>query len=173
MPEMLAEARMREIYDLHAGPLLRYLMGFTYGSRQAAEDLMQETLVRAWRNLETLNTDPAILRPWLFTVARRIAVDAVRARRARPSYTDDEDVNDLPASEDTIEKMLTAETVRGALPQLTPEHQRVIIEIYYHGRTAGETARLLGIPEGTVKSRAYHALRALRTAIGAISGSGP
>jgi RNA polymerase sigma-70 factor, ECF subfamily len=81
---MLAEARMRELYDLHAGPLYRYLMSLTFGQRQAAEDLVQETLLRAWRNLDSLNADIKTLRPWLFTVARRIAIDASRARRRAP-----------------------------------------------------------------------------------------
>jgi RNA polymerase sigma-70 factor (ECF subfamily) len=163
---MLAEARMRELYDLHAGPLYRYLMSLTFGQRQAAEDLMQETLLRAWRNLDSLNTDVKTLRPWLFTVARRIAIDASRARRARPRYSDDAEVGDFSTPEDTMEQVLTAETVRRVLPQLSPEHRRVIIELYYHGRTARETAEIVGIPEGTVKSRAYHALRAMRAAIG-------
>jgi RNA polymerase sigma-70 factor, ECF subfamily len=60
--------------------------------------------------------------------------------------------------------------VRRALPRLSPEQQRVIVEMYYNGRTASETAALVGVPEGTVKSRAYHGLRALRAAIGAING---
>jgi RNA polymerase sigma-70 factor, ECF subfamily len=171
--DMLAEARMRELYDLHAGPLYRYLMSLTFGQRQAAEDLMQETLLRAWRNLNSLSPDVGSIRPWLFTVARRIAIDASRARRARPAYSDDAQVGDLPAPEDSIERILTAETVRRALPRLSPEHRRVIVELYYHGRTASETAEIVGIPEGTVKSRAYHALRAMRAAIGAINGGAP
>ncbi len=170
MSEILAEARMREIYTLHSGPLFRYLLGLTFGQRQAAEDLMQETLLRAWRNLGTLNSDSGTLRPWLFTVARRLAVDALRARRSRPDISSDTDVHELPSADDRIDRMLTAEMIRRALPRLSLDHQRVIIEIYFHSRTASETARLLGIPEGTVKSRAYHALRAMRSTIGAISG---
>ena len=163
---------MRELYQMHARPLYRYLMGLTFGQRQAAEDLMQETLLRAWRNLDTLNADLRTLRPWLFTVARRIAIDASRARRSRPAHREDTDVGELPAPDDTIDRMLTAETVRRALPLVSPEHRQVIVALYFHGRTASETAALLGIPEGTVKSRAHYALRALRTAIGSIGGGG-
>jgi RNA polymerase sigma-70 factor, ECF subfamily len=165
-----AEERMRELYQTHARPLYVFLLGLTLGHRQAAEDLTQETLLRAWRSLDTLNADVSTLRPWLFTVARRLAIDSFRARRARPVATENTDPDELPSTDDTFERMLTAETVRRALPRLSPEHQQVLVEIYYRGRTAREIAELFGIPEGTVKSRVYYGLRALRSAIGAVGG---
>ena len=156
------EARMQALYDAHAKPLYRFLLQLTFGDRQAAEDLLQETLLRAWRKLDELNADIDTLRPWLITVARRIAIDAGRARQARPAEVGAFDITGVPASEDPIDRMLAAQTIRQALLRLTPEHRTVIIEIYYRGRSASEVAELLGIPEGTVKSRTYHALRSLR-----------
>ncbi len=161
---------MRELYELHGRALYRYLIGLSYGNPQLAEDLVQETLLRAWRNIETLNPDANTLLPWLFTVARRVAIDAARARRVRPAQTDDADVADLPIDADPMDQVLTAQTVRRALPRLSPDHRQVVIELYYRGRTVAEAAVRLGIPEGTVKSRAYHALRALRVAIGTLHG---
>lgn len=168
-PGMAAEERMQALYQAHARPLYRFLLRLTFGERQAAEDLLQETLLRAWRKLDGLNADIDTLRPWLFTVARRIAIDASRARQARPPEVGVADITTVPAREDAIERLLAAQTMRQALARLSPEHRGVIIEIYYRGRSASEAAASLGIPEGTVKSRTYHALRVLRTAMGSAS----
>ena len=161
-----AQERMRALYEAHAKALYRFLLRLTFGERQAAEDLLQETFLRAWRHLDGLNADVNTLRPWLFTVARRISIDSSRARLARPPESSALDMGALPAGDDAIERLVVAETVRQALSCLSPEHRGVIVEIYYHGRSAGETAALLGIPEGTVKSRTYHALRRLRRVVG-------
>jgi RNA polymerase sigma-70 factor (ECF subfamily) len=160
-----AAARMQALYQVHAKPLYRFLLGLTFGERQAAEDMLQETMLRAWRNIEDLNANIATLRPWLVTVARRVAIDAGRARHARPAEVNVVDLTGVPADDDAIEGMLAAETIRQALTRLSPEHRRAIIEVYYHGRSAAEAARLLGVPEGTVRSRIYYALRALRAGL--------
>jgi RNA polymerase sigma-70 factor (ECF subfamily) len=157
-----AHERMQAMYDAHAKALYRYLLRLTFGERQAAEDLLQETFLRAWRHLDDLNADVNTLRPWLFTVARRISIDSSRARLARPSESSALDVAAMPASDDAIEGLLAAQTIRQALSSLSADHRSVIVEIYFNGRSARETAEVLGIPEGTVKSRTYHALRRLR-----------
>ena len=80
--ERLADdAFIRALYAEHGGALLRYALHLTGGDRQRAEDLVQETIVRAWRHPDALSDRPA--RPWLFAVARNLAVDAHRARQAR------------------------------------------------------------------------------------------
>ena len=168
--QLPADARMREIYHAHAHALYRFLLGVTFGEQQAAEDLVQETLLRAWRNLDQLAPDVASLRPWLFTVARRIAIDAARARQARPSEVGTVDMTVLAERDDPIERLVAVQTVRSALRLLTVEHRRVLLEIYYRGRSVAEAAALLGIPEGTVKSRTYNALRALRAVLDEQSG---
>lgn len=165
---------MRELYELYSPTLHRFLTGLTYGRPELAEDLVQETLLRAWRSIESLNPDPRTLLSWLLTVARRVAIDAARARRARrarPNQTTDADVVDLPNEGDPIDQMLTAHTIRGALQRLSPEHRQVVMELYYHGHTVSEASEIIGIPEGTVKSRAYHALRRLRTALDTAPGA--
>ena len=161
-----ADQRMRHLYEQHARPVYRYLLSLTSGNQQAAEDLLQETLVRAWHSLDALNPRIETLRPWLFTVARRLAIDATRARRVRPVPADDVDVGHVAAPVDSIDQLLTAHTVRQALPRLSQDHRRIVLELYYNGRTTREIAELIGIPEGTVRSRAFYALRVLREAIG-------
>jgi RNA polymerase sigma-70 factor, ECF subfamily len=141
----------------------------TFGERQAAEDLTQETMLRAWRNTDSLNSNIDTLRPWLLTVARRVAIDAGRAKQARSTEIGAFDLGVLASRDDAIDRMLGAQTIRQALAQLTPEHRNVIIEVYYRGRSAAEAGEILGIPTGTVKSRTYHALRILRAALGSRS----
>lgn len=160
-----ADRRMRELYELHGGALYRFLLRWTRGERQAAEDLLQETLVRAWKNLAYLNTDLTAVRPWLYTVARRIAVDANRAKKARPAEVGIEDMSAVSDGENEIDRLLEAHALRLALGRLSVDHRHVLVEIYYRGRSVSETARVLGVAEGTVKSRSHHALRALRKAI--------
>src|ERR1700733_15972166 len=75
------EAFIRALYAEHGGALHRYAMHLTGGDAQRAEDLVQETMVRAWRHPDALADRPA--RPWLFAVARNLAVIAPRARQLR------------------------------------------------------------------------------------------
>ena len=158
------EQLLRSLYAEHAGPLLSYVLRLTDGDRQRAEDVVQETLLRAWRHPEALDPARGGLRPWLCTVARNIVVDGARARRARPTEVGDEALASVPA-DDQFENALLAWEVADALGTLSVDHRAVLIETFYRGRSVSEAAYLLGIPEGTVKSRTYYALRSLRLAL--------
>jgi RNA polymerase sigma-70 factor, ECF subfamily len=160
-----AHERMHTLYQVHAPAVYRFLLRLTFGERQAAEDLLQETMLRAWRNIHDLNSDPMSLRRWLYTVARRIAIDAGRAKQARPAEVALPTMAGLSTPDGAIDQMLAAQLVKQAMSSLSPDHRAVIIEIYFRDRPAAEAATRLGIPEGTVKSRTYHALRALRAAL--------
>jgi len=160
--------RMQTIYDLHSAALLRTLLNWTYGDWQAAEDLMQETMVRAWKHLETLNADPQTLRPWLFTVARRIAIDRFRARVVRPPETEPEQLDEAVDPAEPLERLLDRTTVVGALRELSEVHRTALVQVYLMDRTVPEAAAELGVPEGTVKSRLHHGLRAARAAVGCV-----
>jgi RNA polymerase sigma-70 factor, ECF subfamily len=159
------EAPIETVCRLHGRPLYRFLLKITFGDRREAEDLLQETLLRTWRYLQDHTADATVLRPWLYTVARRAAIDAARARQARPAEVTAPDLTTLPAGRDDIDRLLTQMTIRRALMSLTPDHRHVLYEIFYRGRTARQAAHALGIPEGTVKSRMFYALRALAAAI--------
>src|SRR6266568_4535367 len=78
-----AQERMRVLYQIHAESLVSACQAWANGDQHVAEDLVQETMVRAWLNLEKFECDPGALRPWLMTVARRVAIDAFRARSVR------------------------------------------------------------------------------------------
>jgi RNA polymerase sigma-70 factor, ECF subfamily len=158
------EESLRALYDQHAPVLLSYAMRLTEGDRARAEDIVQETLVRAWRHLDRLDQQDRPVRPWLFTVAQRLAIDAHRARLARPPEVGAAALASVPAL-DEIEHTLDRIVVVDALDSLSREHRAVIVETYYRGRSVADAARVLGVPEGTVKSRCYYALRALRLAL--------
>lgn len=159
---------IRELWRLHGTALIRFALKLTLGDRQRAEDIVQETLVRAWHHPEVVDGREHLVRPWLFTVTRRVAIDMWRARSRTDEVLGDGQT-DQPDPAESIEQVATALDVRAAIAQLTPEHRQVVVEMYYLGRPVTEIARSLRIPEGTVKSRAYYGLRHLRRLLSAAS----
>ncbi|MER6070316.1 sigma-70 family RNA polymerase sigma factor [Streptomyces sp. NPDC001817] len=158
-----AEHELAALQREHGGPLFALLLRLCDGDRQRAEDLVQETLVRAWQHPEALHAeDFDSVRPWLLTVARRLAIDARRAREARPPETGAEIPESARVTADHAERAAAMLDVREAVKTLTPEHRDVLVLVYFLGASVAEAAQTLGVPPGTVKSRAYYALRALR-----------
>ena len=156
---------LTRLFDEHGAVLLGYATRLTSGDVHRAEDAVQETLIRAWRHPEAWTGDRGSPRGWLMTVLRHIVVDQIRARRARPMEVAGDQAERLPEPTDSIEEALQSWTVTEALASLTPAHRAVLVETYYRGRSVAETAEVLGVPEGTVKSRSFYALRALRLAL--------
>jgi RNA polymerase sigma-70 factor (ECF subfamily) len=157
------EALIRTLYQEHGRSLLAYATRLT-GDRAAAEDVVQETLIRAWKHAASMVSERGSIRGWLLTVARNIITDRVRAKAARPQEVAESPATP-PVERDHAQGVVDTMTVLGALERLTPEHREVLVEMYYRGRTVTETAEALGLPPGTVKSRSYYALRAMRAAI--------
>ena len=131
--------------------------------RAAAEDVVQEALVRAWRHSDSLTNGKGSVRGWLLTVVRNIVTDQVRRRNARALEVRDAEM-DVAVEEDHADQVLTSIVVVDALRLLSTEHRAVLEQVYLLGSTVAEAAKALGIPPGTVKSRTYYALRALREA---------
>jgi RNA polymerase sigma-70 factor (ECF subfamily) len=164
-PATVDEELLRALWDEHAGPLLAFACRLTSGDQARAEDLVQETLLRAWQHPEVLDPARGSLRPWLLTVARRVAIDQQRARQARPLEVQDSALATWAGEDDPIDRAIETWLISDALATLTPAHREVLLETYYVGRSVAEAAVALGIPEGTVKSRTFYALRALRSAL--------
>jgi RNA polymerase sigma-70 factor (ECF subfamily) len=161
------EAADEYITALYAdnGPfVLRYVTGLLK-DRHLAEDVVQETMVRAWRYCTQFSEEKGSVRGWLIKVAHNLAMDKIRMRRSRPIEVA-EDAAQEASVEDHADAVVTALEVRQALSRLTPGHRDVIEQIYLHGCTAREAAARLGIPEGTAFSRSYYALRILRAELG-------
>lgn len=155
------ERTLADLQREHGGALFRFLLGLTFGDRQRAEDLLQETLVRAWQHPEAFDGPYESMRPWLFTVGRRLAIDARRSRQARPTEVSDAALESAPGRLDTTDATVSALDVREAVRTLSPEHRAVLVHMYFRGLSVAETSEVLGIPPGTVKSRSYYALRQL------------
>lgn len=150
---------MRTLHDEHASALWSFVVSLT-GDPVAAQDVVQETLLRAWRHPEVLDPATGSPRGWLFTVARHLVIDDWRSRRTRPETVTDS-VPEL-ATTDTTDRALQSWVVLEALGRLSADHRAVLAECYYGGRSIADAARTLGIAEGTVKSRTHYALLALR-----------
>jgi RNA polymerase sigma-70 factor, ECF subfamily len=170
--DTVSDDAIGELWRAHGAALLRFARKLTLGDGQRAEDIVQETLLRAWRHPEIVGTGATAIRPWLFTVTRHIAIDMWRARsRSEAAEEALEDRHrELPDPAEPIEQVVTALDVRTALALLSAEHRQVITEMYFRGRSVAETAEILGVPVGTVKSRSYYGLRQLRLAIAGPSG---
>ena len=155
---------MRALHDEHAAALWAYCVRLLSGDRAKAQDLVQETLLRAWRHPAVLDQSERSARAWLFTVARRLVIDDWRSRRLHSEIPTAE-VPEQHTVDDDTDRLLQSWVVADALERLSPDHRRVIVECFYRGRSVADTARTIGVPEGTVKSRTHYALRALRLAL--------
>jgi RNA polymerase sigma-70 factor (ECF subfamily) len=154
------EALIRTLFEEHGRAMLAYATRLT-GERAAAEDIVQEALIRAWKNPDALVNGKGSVRGWLLTVIRNLVTDKVRARNARPKEVA-ESPTTVPTERDHADKVVNSMVVLDALDQLSDMHRSVLVEIYVRGQSVSEAAEALGIPPGTVKSRSYYALRALR-----------
>lgn len=148
----------------HGPALLAYATRLTGGDRHAAEDVVQETWLRAWRNVDRLTEDRGSVRGWLMRVAHNVAIDQHRGRRARPTEVELPELDVpgapvIPAPSDEVETRVVVGAVLGTLPAV---HRDTLVEVYFADRTALSAASVLGVPVGTVKSRVHNALNALR-----------
>jgi RNA polymerase sigma-70 factor (ECF subfamily) len=160
----LDEARLIQLSDEHAPTLLGYALRLT-GDRQLAEDAVQETLIRAWTHPGAFAGSGSPL-GWLLTVLRNVTRDQYRASRARPREIFGEVPEITAASvDDEIDLAVESWVVAEALAGLTDSHRAVLVETFYQGRSVKQAAAVLGVPEGTVKSRTFYALRALKAAL--------
>ncbi|MBA2807722.1 MULTISPECIES: sigma-70 family RNA polymerase sigma factor [Streptomyces] len=145
--------------------LLRYANRLTSGDLHRAEDIVQETMLRAWlTDLDAHDENHRIA--WLLRVARNLAVDAHRRDRAVPVGALPDDMLHRPdGAGDLADTVVDRQVVRRALARLSPEHREVLFHVHLHDRTRAEAARAIGVPQGTVKSRNHYALEAMRREI--------
>ncbi|MFD1522350.1 sigma-70 family RNA polymerase sigma factor [Pseudonocardia yunnanensis] len=157
--EVTDEEWVRKLFEEHGKAMLAYARRLT-SDRSAAEDIVQEVLVRAWRHRVVPIAGKTAVRAWLFTVIRNLVVDRFRAQNSRPIEVVETQLTH-PVERDHADRVVDSMLVSQALDSLSPEHRAVLEDVYLHGKTVRETAETLGIPPGTVKSRTHFALRAL------------
>jgi RNA polymerase sigma factor (sigma-70 family) len=155
---------VRALYRVYRDPLLTFVVRLTAGNREHAEDVVQETMVRAWREADRLDLSGPSLMPWLATVARRIVIDEHRRKQVRPAESGEGAVADMPVDDDSTATILRV-AVADAMRELSPSHREILNQTILRDRTVNQAAAALGIPVGTVKSRVYYALRALQVVL--------
>jgi RNA polymerase sigma-70 factor (ECF subfamily) len=158
----LPDAGLRAAYDAHGAELYRFARR-ALSDAGLAEDAVQEAFLRAWRASASYDPARASQRTWLFAIVRNVVIDFARARRVRPPLATGDAID--AAVDDELDRAVTSWQVEAALGELDDDHRRVLVEVHWLGRPYAEVADDLGIPAGTVKSRVYYGLRALRSAL--------
>ncbi|HEV3171909.1 MAG TPA: sigma-70 family RNA polymerase sigma factor [Actinocrinis sp.] len=151
----------RMLYERYRPLLQGYVVRLTRDV-QWAEDIVQAAMVRAWRARHQLTLGEAATRSWLFTAAYRIFIDEYRSRCIRPVTLTGQDIAAPDSDDDEVERLVWSVTLATALSALSEPHRQAIVHVYYLNRTIDETASMLGVSPGTVKSRLHYGLRALR-----------
>jgi RNA polymerase sigma-70 factor (ECF subfamily) len=165
--------RLLQLQQTHGAALYGLLAPWTHGDRQVAENLVRETLARASSNLDEFGADTSMLRPWLFTLARRVAIGFSQGGQGRATHLAARGGDEAGSVDAGAEQRPDPQVVARAINRISAEHRRVAVELYYRRRSVPETARILGVPEAVVRIQALGALRALRSAIGDGAAASP
>lgn len=157
------ETALREMYERHGGLVHRVGLACLPGMHEA-EDLTQATFVAAWRGRQTYDPDRGTLAGWLLGIARRQAVDRLRALRRERTVTDAVLRHSAPAySEEPVpDQVLDRIVVLDELSRLGDEQRRVLELAFFDDLTHVQIAGLTGLPLGTVKSHLRRGLARLR-----------
>jgi RNA polymerase sigma-70 factor (ECF subfamily) len=152
---------LRALYGIYAGELFGFAVN-ALGERGAAEELVQEVFTRAWRHAERYDPARASVRTWLYQIARHAIIDTRRRASVRPSLALHEPRPGTEPVAESIEQAMLGWQVATALERLSPDHRQMIRLAHLQGLTMREIAERTDLPVGTVKSRTWYALRALR-----------
>lgn len=153
---------MREAYEAYGAGIYRFAVRALHDPG-LAEEVVQDTFLRAWRARDRYDSAAGSPRTWLFAIARNVAADLARARAARPRSSELRD--EAGFVDDPSEHVHRSWQVEEALERLSHDHRYVVVEIAVNQRACSDVAVDLGVPEGTVRSRLYYALRALGFAL--------
>jgi RNA polymerase sigma-70 factor (ECF subfamily) len=171
-------AAFEYLYDRYA-PITLGIIVRIVQDRAEGEELLQESFWRVWNQADTFDPAKGPFRAWLFSIARRQALDLLRRRAVRPQPARDEveerrfEQARAPdeAVPDVAERDIVAQHVRGALANLSSEQYQVLELAYFRGLTRQEIAQTTGLPLGTVHTRARLGLQKLRSLLSDSGGS--
>ncbi|XAS67128.1 sigma-70 family RNA polymerase sigma factor [Micrococcaceae bacterium Sec5.7] len=147
------------IYRDHGTALRRFVLSASHDP-QLAEDVVQETVLRVWQQAPEITGS---MRSYLIRTARNIMIDNYRKAQRRPLEAIERDIADPVEAAERVDELLNRVLMEEALIRLSAEHRDVLVALHYRRFTVNEASVQLNIPSGTVKSRAYYAVRALRT----------
>jgi RNA polymerase sigma-70 factor (ECF subfamily) len=128
-----------------------------------AEEMVQECFVRLWRTAGRFDISRGTVAAYLFVIGRSIAADLRKRPSSRPLAPVEEE--QVPAQPDDADRIVDSLAVQDALDSLSAAHREVLLLVHGEGLTQTQIADRLGLPLGTVKTRMFHGLRALRTAL--------
>jgi RNA polymerase sigma factor (sigma-70 family) len=157
-------AALTTLVERHYDPLLGYLYRMTRGDRSLAQDLVQETFLRALRGIAGYSS-PRPFKPWLYAIATNLARNHYASADARHTENVSEEADyeaEASGGEDVLVEVAEAEAVIAALDTLSDAHREVIVLYYYQSLPLQAIAEALGIPIGTVKSRLSNGVARLR-----------
>ena len=161
------EQAVARAYDAHGAEVYRFVLR-SLGDAGSAQDVVQETFLRAWRAGDRFDPSLGSLRTWLFSIARNAMIDHVRAAGVRPwqaALVDDPAAASPHPGDDPSERLLRGWIVEEALRRLSGEHRTAIVETYLKDRPYAEVAAEMDLPVGTLRSRVFYGLKALRVAM--------
>lgn len=157
------EAAVRQVVRQYGGAVRTIARSMT-SDAELVSDIVQQTFIKAWKASATFDPDRD-LAPWIYSIARNTAIDALRKER-RPTRGDHEEEVEVAVTPLSFERTWERFEVRRALEALSPEERAVIRLSHLEGVPHGEISERLGVPLGTIKSRSNRALRRLAVALG-------
>ncbi len=165
-PGLGSESALRAAYAAHGAELYRFALR-QLGDDGTAQEVVQEVFLRAWRRADSFDPAVASLRVWLFAIARNVVIDEARRAAVRPwrRTAAHEPGQDGPAVDGVDESLVDAWLVEEALNRIRSEHRDAIVQTYLYGRSYAEVAGEQGVPVGTLRSRVFYGLKALRLAM--------
>jgi len=155
------EESVREAYAAHGPELYRFALRGV-GDDGTAQDVVQETFLRAWRSSDRFDPQVASLRVWLFSIARNVLIDQHRFREARPWLRPVDVTAHHVEAPDAIGALMRGWVVEQALLRIGEDHREALVQTYLEDRSYAEIADELGIPVSTLRSRVFYGLKALR-----------
>jgi RNA polymerase sigma-70 factor, ECF subfamily len=173
---------LRVLYDVHGAELFRFCLRLV-GERGLAEEATQETFLKAWKARDRWDVELGSVRTWLYSIARNVSIDLLRARSVRPQVargpiherseqhnnvvdiTKTNQGSEQTGSRDAYDELLDSWMLEEGLRRLRDEQRHAIVETYVKGRPYGEVATELGVPDATVRTRVFYGLKALRLAL--------
>jgi RNA polymerase sigma-70 factor (ECF subfamily) len=159
-----ADVFVRRLCADHGDAVFAWARG-RFDDRRDAEEVVAETMVRAWRRHHQYDPERGSERSWIFGIAKNTAVDHFRRNRRHLRVVGETEVPEDLAAEVPVDRIAESTLVREALGDLSGSHREVLVLAHFGGLTVTEIAERLGVPAGTVKSRLYYAMRSLRGAL--------